>query len=1276
MKILSLRFKNLNSLKGEWCIDFTQSPFNDNGLFAITGPTGAGKTTLLDGICLALYHQTPRLTNISANTNDLMTRHTAECLAEVEFEVKGKAYRAFWSQRRARGQANGKLQPPKAELAEGDSGNILAEKMPEVKAKVVALTGLDFSRFTKSMMLSQGKFAEFLNASDNDRAELLEELTGTEIYSQISKAAFERAKEEKNNLAILQAKLEGVALLSAEEEAELTTRLAALSEQARTLQTTKSELQQQLIWHQAWLEHSKGLADAHISQQQLAQQWREAQPSFHQLTKAKLAEKISPHYIAYQQVQTQRDHTDSQLTNLAEDITQLQAKWANLQAQHEAAKQSHTQCLHQQSETEALINKQIIPLDNQIHQLTQGLTEKQQAVSKYQQQSQEVQHNIAQLNTNKVALSTELDKAESYLAQHSQHQQLHEMLPLWEQTYAGIVKAVGQEQQLTAELHNIAQQRLTRQQNKAALEAAALQQQHQLTQLQAQLVDVKTQLANELGEHTAQQLKQALQLTEQQYFGFQRLVEYSEQAKALQQDQLDNQEAMSDLVYSSNRIEQTIQSQREQYKAIQNHVKDVADKLKLEQQIASLEEYRQQLQPTQECPLCGSTEHPAITDYQAINVSDTEAKLQQLQTQLEALEKAGKDSLEKQVATSTKLENAKQTNAQFATQLSQLADKWQQVIDEYQLSKIDESHHLLWQHQLAANFTSITQLHSQQQDQYQALSNSVQAITRLDEQVQTHTTELHVQQSQLQQIQNDISLQQQALQALSNQQSDIQQRLDDVSQNLAEQWQQLTHSIANLGLSLAAVDETSIKRYEIDAAWFNNTAQLAKVWQEKYESQQHSKQQLAELAIQETHLIEKQTHISKELVTHEHELATISASLTAAKAQRTKLFGEQNVEACRHALIQQVQSHQQAVEHAFSEAQQTALLLEKQQGTKESLTTQLASLNDALVQHQDTWQAALAQSDFATEQAYLNAKLDEQQQQTIMELQQRLQRQHDQIDASITQYKQQLQKLLTQANAQRVGGDGIIAELNARSASELDANLIDTITQHSKSSLIEVEQGYTETESAIQRLHVEQGVIQQQLDNETQKKQNQQDIIQRIEHQHQQYQDWEYLNYLIGSAEGDKFRKFAQGLTLEHLVYLANQQLQRLHGRYLLQRKTDGVLTLEVVDTWQADTVRDTKTLSGGESFLVSLALALALSDLVSHKTSIDSLFLDEGFGTLDAETLDMALDALDHLNASGKMIGVISHIEALKERIAVQIKVKKVNGLGVSQLDEGYRVV
>jgi len=208
-----------------------------------------------------------------------------------------------------------------------------------------------------------------------------------------------------------------------------------------------------------------------------------------------------------------------------------------------------------------------------------------------------------------------------------------------------------------------------------------------------------------------------------------------------------------------------------------------------------------------------------------------------------------------------------------------------------------------------------------------------------------------------------------------------------------------------------------------------------------------------------------------------------------------------------------------------------------------------------------------------------------------------------------------------------------------------------------------------ELETQLARLNAQIGAHRALLENDARQRLGQQALFAQITEQTAESDLWQRLNGLIGSAQGDKFRKFAQGLTLDHLLHLANRHLVRLHGRYLLRRKSSGELELEIIDSWQGETSRDTRTLSGGESFLVSLALALALSDLVSHKTSIDSLFLDEGFGTLDGDTLDIALDALDTLNASGKMIGIISHVEGLKERIPAQIRVDKGGGIGHSRL-------
>jgi len=161
---------------------------------------------------------------------------------------------------------------------------------------------------------------------------------------------------------------------------------------------------------------------------------------------------------------------------------------------------------------------------------------------------------------------------------------------------------------------------------------------------------------------------------------------------------------------------------------------------------------------------------------------------------------------------------------------------------------------------------------------------------------------------------------------------------------------------------------------------------------------------------------------------------------------------------------------------------------------------------------------------------------------------------------------------------------------------------------------------------------------------------------------------WELLSKMIGDAKGNTFANFAQGLTLQNLLGYANRRLANLSDRYLLDRPfKDGELT--VVDQYQGNTHRSVATLSGGESFLISLALALSLSDMASRNVRLESLFIDEGFGTLDQETLDIAMRTLEKLQSeSQKTVGVISHVDTLKERINVQIQLEK-NAQGYSSI-------
>jgi len=185
------------------------------------------------------------------------------------------------------------------------------------------------------------------------------------------------------------------------------------------------------------------------------------------------------------------------------------------------------------------------------------------------------------------------------------------------------------------------------------------------------------------------------------------------------------------------------------------------------------------------------------------------------------------------------------------------------------------------------------------------------------------------------------------------------------------------------------------------------------------------------------------------------------------------------------------------------------------------------------------------------------------------------------------------------------------------------------------------------------------GALQQKLQSQVEQQQRHQARLQEIERQRQECDRWERLHALIGSSDGKKFRNFAQGLTFELMVSHANRQLQKMSDRYILVRDDSEPLELNVIDNYQAGEIRSTKNLSGGESFIASLALSLGLSSMASRRVRVDSLFLDEGFGTLDEDALETALETLAGLQQDGKLIGIISHVPALKERIGTQIQVE-----------------
>ncbi|WP_174875355.1 SbcC/MukB-like Walker B domain-containing protein [Vogesella oryzae] len=1136
MKILSLRLKNLNSLQGEWFIDFSRPPFRDNGLFAITGPTGAGKSTLLDAICLALYHETPRLKSISASGNEIMSRHSADCLAEVAFEVKGQQYRAFWSQRRARDKADGQLQAPRVELADGD-GNILSSQINDKLKRIEAITGLNFARFTKSMLLAQGGFAAFLNASANERAELLEELTGSDIYGQISRRVFEQARDARQALEQLQARAEGVELLPAEQRQSMQQQLAAFDSQLAAQQTELQQLRHQRQWRHE-LQQAEHAEQTSLAEEQAAQQAIElAQPTLQRLQHSAPAEALQPLYQAWRDAAARQQHTVA-------TIDKLQAEQAELQQQSQLA---YWQANHIASELAASARQQC----GQLQQMLQN--------------------------------------GQAWLTQHAHFAALGEQLSGWQSEHRQQLQAQQQQRQQHARLQ-VLQAALAASEQRLLAQQTALQQastRHQQSQLGSS--EAEARLASLLQQQTLAQLREQWQHSQQQLQAWRQLAQLAEQRR-LHADQHAQQQSALDETRRQLAAQQLLRDGlRQDYRAVKEQLEDKRKLLQLEQRIQSLEAHRAALQPGEACPLCGSLEHPGIAAYQALTLSDTARALQQKEAALQQLEEQGR-------AINGELARLEERQLQLQTALQTLAASQQQAQTGWQALVA----------QLGVN-AEIWQQAEQLQHAVQAAAEQDAGLnTTLQQAEQAQQWLLAARQQeaqQLAQLQEVVKQQQLLQQEKTHTQQDVaalQQQLTAVEETLQQQAAMLAASIGGAG-------------FVVDCDMAGWLAARQQDWHD-WQLRQQQQQQLGGELLQQQARSEQADNVAQTWQQRWDGLAVAPPATVVAIG-------------CDAAAL------------AACAAQIDSLIrqLAGLEGQQRQLGAELQAQQQQQAAAEQAWLAALAQSPFADEAAFLQALLPAAERQQLQALQQQL-----------TQALQRCQAICQTATAVR-------QQLQQQALSPLP--------------LAELDAALATMDAQRQALSGQQGALQALLLDDTQRRDKQQALWQQIEQQGADADIWQRLNSLIGSKEGDRYRKFAQGLTLDHLVHLANRRLARLHGRYQLQRKSGGELELEIVDSWQGDVTRDTRSLSGGESFLVSLALALALSDLVSHKTSIDSLFLDEGFGTLDGDTLEVALDALDAINSSGKSIGVISHVAGMQERIAVQIVVKKGSGLGQSTL-------
>jgi len=1230
VKILSLRLKNINSLKGEWRIDFTQEPFASNGLFAITGPTGAGKSTLLDAICLALYHQTPRISEASP-AEKVMTKHTTECLAEVEFEVKGIAYRGFWEARRARNRPDGNIQPARVELAiiSGDlnaKDKVIADKVRDKLSEINQITGLDFPRFTKSMLLAQGGFAAFLNASSGERAELLEELTGTDIYGRLSVSAFDRFKDEKQKLEVLKAKAEVVDVLPTELIVEKKHQKSQLEASITALKIQLKEMQHQI--HQ-----SDNLAKAEetllIGVQNLEANKALFKKNAHGLEclqNSLAANDLTPIY-------EQGLIFESNLLNLRAQEIELKntARKLSRSIESELLIDSENITKTRLVETERelhqlLVTEQVLPLDQQLIQLKklQGPLRDESNAIETQCLNLTSAHKMHQLEH--TSLLQKQQQLVSRLEAMHDCSLFESHIPYWQSQFehrAQQHKNISQLQDSHDKLRRVLSDHDFKQgeanKNLVQIKTQSLEVIQRQVSCQKQLDDlVQGDSVEQLEQRFSELHKYKYDLIECQRVHRHYGQLCSTRSEFVQlKEQYDNDKSPAQL-----KIEQL----RQDYLNQNNLVLEVERSLALEQQICDLKDHRDNLQKDAECPLCGSIEHPFVEQYQEINLSITEQRLIDQRHKLVLITEAGqiaRDGL-------FKLES-------ILVDTTEKIAKAQLELDDY----LQEGTILLSACSLPFELFD--------PNLEQTLIEKIAAA----ESFETRMTVIHVAMVELADIIE--------INRITDQQLITEKHQIDLAENekthLIEQLEKQSYQVKSETERLQAIETDLMCQFE--AAFKQSKLQLPlieeqDIWLSTRTCEKNDFVSLVEQAsVMAASISAKQNDIEKNQI-NINDLAkhkdTISQRLNCAEEeigqkqeQRFSLYQAKNVQVENARIAQEIKEMriicEQTKANLLSAQQNYAIT----QGQLKEVQNALNEQTNAQDTYQISWNEVLKESPYEKLEDYLASRI------TASE------------SAQLTDLKVNLESQRTACEMQ--------IRTSTKDIDQLKISLGETV------EVKQLRNVFSEKNETLAQLNKSLGEIEQCLKADEFKQQSQQKLFTEIKAHQEVYDDWVYLSSLIGSADGKRFRVFAQGLTLDHLIQLANKQLNRLYGRYQLIRREGEALSIFVMDTWQADSIRDTKTLSGGESFLVSLALALALSDLVSHKTQIDSLFLDEGFGTLDRDTLDVALDALDQLNARGKMIGIISHIDALKERIPVQIDIQKVSGLGYSRMDKEFKV-
>ena len=1215
MQILKLSFENINSLKGAWTIDF-QAPDFRSGIFAIVGPTGSGKTTILDAICLALYGHTPRIGSITQNANEVMNRDCDSCRSSLEFQTLSGRYRATWSQKKQKNfDKTGKYGQVVSTMEKFEDGCWIpitdGSKVTSKKQEVQKIIGLSFDQFKRSVMLSQGDFAAFLKSKPNEKAQTLEQITGTQIYSLLSTKVYDLAEEQKK---LFEDKQREVELSPVLDDAVVLTKqeqLKGITEEAKVLETQISKIEKESRWISETAELRNQFLRVKAELERLKENRNEFFRKENVVRLAEHAQNILPIFNTLIDKQSLREDSikeksaaENELVNATKS---LKEKDFNFKAAEEALNNENLQ-----KPKKLALFSQIESLDAEISPLIKSSRLAQEEKIKLENETADCKDHLNKAKEDIRKLEEDREKRDlerkedikgAFLYQRKD--ELRDCKITAETLSAALADAEGKADKASETVKSQEKEaealRIRKEKIASVIEADKVLLKEAEKRL-SEILDGKT-----LDELTQEQLSFSEQIP---------LLEAVKSALKAVCDQKEEIVRQEDVMQRDSAELDNWSSKKEGYEKEIQSLTSRQEELEALVQIDELTKVRAELKEGEPCPVCGSLEHPFAANLPP-EVATAKERLAVVKEESTDLQKNQKEA-------DRKIDVLKDRILVSEKRLKELRKNLDLAEEELTLKcgRAGLTREGVTEEAAAVLLTKKESLLIDIKKRIAKARDAESKAAAAKEKIAGTTEELH-------RAEMVFSNAQTKFESAKSLLAQAQTGREKARTELEQFWRKTAKEYG----SVITDGELFAHNPELFKRWIAKAAK----YEELLESCREIENSLAIKKGTLPGLVESVERLEKSSREKSDQAAELQTELKTKQLQRDKLFGTKLVEIERKAyerlLSQLAEAKDQAYEN-LSKARSVQAAAEQRLKTAEQRS---AEAEKNLLSAKTEWTDALKKEKFESEEDWRRARLDS-----------------EAINA--------LHKEITDYKAQSRSAADRFSEADKKLAEKESQKLTDK-------SLEVLEAEKREASAEKEKLLEQKGELQKELKTDEEariKRAGIEDELKKLKHQ---VAVWDRLNTLVGSSSGDKYRRYVQSLVLLTLLKNANVELTKLHSRYRLA-KGGGDMEIKAIDSDLADQERPTDNLSGGETFIVSLALALGLAQMASNNVRIDSLFLDEGFGTLDDDSLEKALNALSSLNAQGKTVGLISHVDQIKERIPSKIVVKRSAQPGVSRLE------